>query len=206
MAGDNFRIDGRLRHGALRNYRKRCGTTSHGRIRRWPRSSAMDVHCVLDNHGPSASYSIIGWERHSDNAGAFTITILVFLVGTVVGWFAPTIDVLIVGRILQGFSAGIITPMVMVTMFQVFPPDKRGLAMGIYGSGVVLAPRARPSCRRHGHRDAFEWAFHLHHAGSVLPNCAGGRIVLYAFTKNAPDHYRISTGLAIFCSAQHWHY
>jgi MFS transporter, DHA2 family, multidrug resistance protein len=90
--------------------------------------------------------------------GAFTITILVFLVGTVVGWFAPTIDVLIVGRILQGFSAGIITPMVMVTMFQVFPPDKRGLAMGIYGSGVVLAPALGPAVGGMA-IDAFEWRF-----------------------------------------------
>jgi len=90
--------------------------------------------------------------------GAFTLTIIVFLVGTVIGWFAPNIDVLIVGRVLQGFSAGIVTPMVMVTMFEVFPPDRRGLAMGIYGSGLVLAPALGPAVGGMA-IDAFNWRF-----------------------------------------------
>ena len=90
--------------------------------------------------------------------GAFTITILVFLAGTTVGWFAPNIEVLIAARIMQGFSAGIITPMVMVTMFEVFPPDKRGLAMGVYGSGVVLAPALGPVVGGMA-IDNFDWRF-----------------------------------------------
>lgn len=90
--------------------------------------------------------------------GTFTLTIIVFLVGTAIGWFAPNIDVLIVGRVLQGFSAGIVTPMVMVTMFEVFPPDRRGLAMGIYGSGLVLAPALGPAVGGMA-IDAFNWRF-----------------------------------------------
>lgn len=89
---------------------------------------------------------------------AYTFTILVFLVGTTIGWFAPNIDVLIIGRVLQGFSAGIVTPMVMVTMFEVFPPDRRGLAMGIYGSGLVLAPALGPAVGGMA-IDTFDWRF-----------------------------------------------
>ncbi len=89
---------------------------------------------------------------------AYTLTIVVFLLGTAVGWFAPNIDVLILARVLQGFSAGIITPMVMVVMFQVFPAEKRGLAMGIYGSGVVLAPALGPVVGGMA-IDNFDWRF-----------------------------------------------
>ena len=90
--------------------------------------------------------------------GAYTLTITVFLIGTAIGWFAPNIDVLILGRVLQGFSAGIVTPMVMVTMFEVFPPQQRGLAMGIYGAGLVLAPALGPAVGGMA-IDAFNWRF-----------------------------------------------
>jgi MFS transporter, DHA2 family, multidrug resistance protein len=89
---------------------------------------------------------------------AYAATIIVFLLGTALGWFAPNIDIVILARVLQGFSAGIITPMVMVVMFQVFPPDKRGLAMGIYGSGVVLAPALGPVVGGMA-IDNFDWRF-----------------------------------------------
>lgn len=90
--------------------------------------------------------------------GAYSLTIVVFLVGTVIAWYAPNIDILIVGRILQGFSAGIISPLVMVTMFLVFPPDQRGLAMGIYGAGLVLAPAIGPAVGGMA-IDTFHWRY-----------------------------------------------
>ena len=90
--------------------------------------------------------------------GAYTFTIIVFVIGTIIGWFAPNIDVLIIGRVLQGFSAGIVTPMVMVTMFEVFPPENRGLAMGIYGAGLVLAPALGPAVGGMA-IDAYHWRF-----------------------------------------------
>ena len=90
--------------------------------------------------------------------GAFTLTIVVFLAGTAIGWFAPNIDILILARIMQGFAAGIVTPMVMVTMFEVFPADRRGLAMGVYGSGVVLAPALGPVVGGFA-IDTYDWRF-----------------------------------------------
>ena len=46
---------------------------------------------------------------------------------------------IVFGRVLQGMSSGIIQPLVMVTFFQVFPADRRGFAMGIYGMSMVMA-------------------------------------------------------------------
>lgn len=72
------------------------------------------------------------------------IALGIFLVGGLIGGLAETADAAIASRILQGASAGIIQPLAMVVVFQVFPPERRGFAMGIYGLGVVMAPGTSP--------------------------------------------------------------
>lgn len=76
---------------------------------------------------------------------AYVSLLLLFGIGSLVSAGAPTIEVLIVGRIMQGFAAGVIQPLVMTTVFQVFPPDRRGTAMGVFGTGIVLAPGLGPA-------------------------------------------------------------
>jgi EmrB/QacA subfamily drug resistance transporter len=76
--------------------------------------------------------------------GAYSITLAIFTIGALVCVTSPTIEFLIFGRILQGFSAGVIQPLVMATVISVFPTERRGLAMGIYGMGVTLAPSFGP--------------------------------------------------------------
>src|SRR5262249_2789777 len=66
-------------------------------------------------------------------------------IGAGLGGTAPTEDSLIFARILQGFSAGVSQPLVMATIFTVFPPERRGMAMGVFGLGVVFAPAIGPS-------------------------------------------------------------
>jgi EmrB/QacA subfamily drug resistance transporter len=61
------------------------------------------------------------------------------------GGSAPTEDALIFARVLQGFSAGVAQPLVMATIFTVFPPERRGMAMGVFGLGVVFAPAIGPT-------------------------------------------------------------
>jgi EmrB/QacA subfamily drug resistance transporter len=53
--------------------------------------------------------------------------------------------VLIFSRVLQGAAAGILQPLAMIALFEVFPPDRRGSAMGLFGLGVVLVPAVGPS-------------------------------------------------------------
>jgi EmrB/QacA subfamily drug resistance transporter len=75
---------------------------------------------------------------------AYTLTLILFTVGAVVCAVSLSIEMLIVGRIMQGFSAGIIQPLVMATIISVFPPERRGFAMGLYGMGVTLSPSLGP--------------------------------------------------------------
>jgi len=71
--------------------------------------------------------------------GAFVSVLALFLVGGLICGLSPGLDGIIFGRVLQGFASGIVQPLVMVTLFQVFPSDRRGFAMGIYGMGLMLA-------------------------------------------------------------------
>lgn len=70
----------------------------------------------------------------------FMLSIAVFLVGSAMGAFATSVEMLILSRILQGIPAGVMQPLSMLVNFQIFPPERRGTAMGIFGMGVVLAP------------------------------------------------------------------
>ena len=77
----------------------------------------------------------------------FVTALCTFSLGAVLGGTAPTEDSLILARILQGFSAGVAQPLVMATIFTVFPPERRGSAMGVFGLGVVFAPAIGPLAR-----------------------------------------------------------
>ena len=82
----------------------------------------------------------------------------VFLGGSILGGLAPNETVLTLARVVQGAAAGIVQPLAMIMLFKVFPPDKRGAAMGIYGVGVVLAPALGPWIGG-VLMDAFDWRF-----------------------------------------------
>ncbi len=76
---------------------------------------------------------------------AFVGSLVFFSIGALLGGTAPNENMLIFARILQGFSAGIAQPLVMATIFTVFPPERRGSAMGVFGLGVVFAPAIGPT-------------------------------------------------------------
>ena len=75
----------------------------------------------------------------------FAATLVIFTVGSFICGFAQDFGLVVFGRILQGFAAGVIQPLVMVTIFQVFPSDRRGMAMGIFGVGLSLAVAVGPA-------------------------------------------------------------
>lgn len=67
-----------------------------------------------------------------------------FTLISIAGGFAATPEQLIAARVGQGAMAGLMQPMGMYLVFRIFPREKRGQAMGIYGMGVILAPALGP--------------------------------------------------------------
>lgn len=64
----------------------------------------------------------------------FTIGILLFSVGTVLCLFAPTMAVLILGRVIQGAGTAGVNPLCIAIISELFPANERGKAMGTWSS------------------------------------------------------------------------
>jgi DHA2 family multidrug resistance protein len=75
---------------------------------------------------------------------AYLLTLILFSIGAVVGGLAPNMETLAFARVLQGAAAGIVLPTSMIVMALIFPPERKGLAMGIFSMGTVLAPSIGP--------------------------------------------------------------
>jgi EmrB/QacA subfamily drug resistance transporter len=71
------------------------------------------------------------------------------IAGSTLCGLAWNIQSLIVFRILQGIGAGPITPLGMSILYNTFPPDKRGLALGLYNFSFSFGPAIAPSLGGH---------------------------------------------------------
>ena len=71
-------------------------------------------------------------------------SMIAFIAGTLMCAVAPHYSVLLAGRVLQAAGAGIQLPLVAVVPMLVFPPEKRGTAMGMAGIVMSVAPAAGP--------------------------------------------------------------
>src|SRR5467141_1050038 len=58
--------------------------------------------------------------------------------------FAPTLAWLVIFRIIQGLTGGVLQPLSQAVMLEAFPPAQQGKAMGVWGLGIVVAPMLGP--------------------------------------------------------------
>lgn len=73
------------------------------------------------------------------------IALMFLAVGTLIGGWSPTFEVLVFSRMLQAIGAGIILPLSQTVLLIIFPPERRGFAMGLLGAVVNVAPASAPS-------------------------------------------------------------
>lgn len=74
----------------------------------------------------------------------FVISILLFTFASMLCGMAKNIEFMIFARILQGFGGGGIVPVSQAIILESFPKEKRGIAMSVFGMGVILAPIVGP--------------------------------------------------------------
>ncbi|MBL5791095.1 MFS transporter [Heyndrickxia sporothermodurans] len=70
---------------------------------------------------------------------------LAFTIGSFVCSISTSFSLLMVGRVIQAAGAGVIMPLLMTVMLTIFPPEKRGAAMGIMGVAMIFAPAIGPT-------------------------------------------------------------
>ncbi|MCM3747995.1 DHA2 family efflux MFS transporter permease subunit [Paenibacillus pasadenensis] len=74
----------------------------------------------------------------------FQASMWIFLAGTIVSALAVDFPSLLTGRLIQAAGAGIIMPLLMNVILTIFPPEKRGAAMGMVGLAIIFAPAIGP--------------------------------------------------------------
>jgi len=57
---------------------------------------------------------------------------------------APNLPLLILFRVIQGFTGGALQPISQAVLLEAFKPEERGRAMGFWGLGIVVAPILGP--------------------------------------------------------------
>jgi len=75
----------------------------------------------------------------------FVGALCIFVIALIIAGLSPNDTVLIFCRVVQGTVAGVLQPLSMYTLFQVFPPHRRGTSIGFSGISVILGPALGPT-------------------------------------------------------------
>lgn len=82
--------------------------------------------------------SIFGRKRY------LIFSVVVFTVSSLACGAAPSLKILVIARILQGLGGGGLQPLSQAILLESFPTAEHGLAMAVFGMGVVFAPILGP--------------------------------------------------------------
>ena len=75
----------------------------------------------------------------------FAVGVAGFLGGSILCGLAWDFSSMIAFRVVQGLAAGLIMPTAQAMLFEAFPAEKRGFAMGVYGLGALMGPSIGPT-------------------------------------------------------------
>lgn len=77
--------------------------------------------------------------------GLFFTAVGFLTIGTLICMVGLNFEMLLIGRAIQALGAGILMPLTQTLLFLIFPPEKRGLAMGMFGLVIGFAPAIGPT-------------------------------------------------------------
>lgn len=111
-------------------------------------ASVDDIEWVITGYmlAFSTFMPLTAWLR--DRVGyrvLYIASLAVFTVGSVLCGLAPNLGVLVFARVVQAMGGGAITPTGMAMIAEVFPPERRGRALGVWGVGVMVGPALGPT-------------------------------------------------------------
>ncbi|MGG4146075.1 DHA2 family efflux MFS transporter permease subunit [Paenibacillus algorifonticola] len=113
----------------------------------------------------------------------FQSAMVIFLGGTILAAMANSFEILLVGRLIQAAGAGIIMPLLMNVILTIFPPDKRGVAMGVVGLAIVFAPAVGPAITGYV-MEEYSWRTMFQ---AIIPVAALVIILAHFYLKNVAE-------------------
>lgn len=89
---------------------------------------------------------LAGWFSSLFGRKRFYMTcVAIFTLSSMLCGLAPSLGSLVFFRVLQGAGGGALQPISQAILLESFPKEKQGMAMAIFGMGVVLAPIIGPT-------------------------------------------------------------
>ena len=89
---------------------------------------------------------LTGWlERTLGRVKFLVVFISIFTIGSIVCATAPSLLVLILGRVIQGVGGGVLMPLTQSIMLQEFPSDRQGDAMAIFIFAIMVSSIMGPT-------------------------------------------------------------
>lgn len=70
----------------------------------------------------------------------FLVALVLFTIGSLICAISMNFPIMMVGRVLQAIGAGVLMPLGSIVIITIYPPEKRGAAMGTMGIAMILAP------------------------------------------------------------------
>jgi len=75
----------------------------------------------------------------------FLLCTVGFTAASVLCGLAPNLNALLLARVLQGIAGGPLMPLSQAIMWEIFPFRQRGMAMAVWGMGIMMAPIFGPT-------------------------------------------------------------
>ena len=95
--------------------------------------------------------------------------IVVFTLASAACGAAASLGFLIFARVVQGAAGGALQPLSQAILMESFPPRKRGVAMAVFGMGVVVAPIIGPVLGGWiTDNYSWRWVFYINIPGGIL--------------------------------------
>ncbi len=95
--------------------------------------------------------------------------IVVFTISSFTCGAATSLGMILVSRAIQGAGGGALQPLSQAILLESFPPAKRGVAMALFGLGVVVAPVLGPTLGGWlTDQYTWRWAFYINVPIGVL--------------------------------------
>jgi EmrB/QacA subfamily drug resistance transporter len=74
----------------------------------------------------------------------FIASLALFGLGSLFAAMSPNLELLVASRVIQGLGGGALAPVGMAMIYELFPADRRGTALGIWGVAAMAAPAFGP--------------------------------------------------------------
>ena len=96
-------------------------------------------------------------------------SIVIFTVASFFCGAANSLLLILIARLVQGAGGGALQPLSQAILTESFPPEKRGLAMAMFGLGVVVAPVLGPTLGGYlTDQYSWRWAFYINIPVGIL--------------------------------------